>query len=72
MAFQLTLPHHLSLEPRPVSVLRQPGRARGGRQQLGGYEGHRAAQPLIAQPELQARRDIRMDGRRRDTGILCV
>ena len=53
-----------------MSVLRQPGRARGGRQRLGGHEGHRAAQPLGEAGGPQAGRDIRVDGRRRETGIV--
>ena len=61
-----------SLELGPVSVLRQPWPARCGRQQLGGHEGHRAAQRLRATSGRQAGRDICVDGRRRDTGRDCV
>ena len=64
--------HCSPLEPGLVSMLRQPGRARGGRQQLGGHEGHRAAQPLRETGGPQAGRDIRVDGRRRETGIVWL
>ena len=59
---------HHHAEPGPVPVLRQPGRARGGRQPVGGAARHRAAQRRQSAAAAAAGRDLRVDGGRRGAG----